>query len=378
MDFVKMRHMMLGPVSTIVLLVFNYFLIDIIFNYLNFPLNSNVLISIVLILALLNLVSTLIEFRTSYFITRLMMEISELWKWASLLYLIEIILIYLVELIMPMPLYIIYILFLLIPVFGVIGYYIAHHNFIKKYTLNLENKSKDQEKLVSIIHVSDLHIGSIRGESLLKNFVNDINKIFIEKQKDGIDVITIISGDIADGSCPIKLDTFLTLNNAMMPVIFTPGNHDYYQGIDDLKESLKNANVIILDNDNLNLKEYDLNIIGLRYSFGSQGEDEYKLPISSDENNVLIYHAPDYWKDFVSCGIDLMLSGHTHGGQFIPANLWVKIVYPYIKGLYNTVVKSDDKLRNGYLSVTTGIGTMGPPIRLGTRAEIVVLDINRL
>ena len=95
-------------------------------------------------------------------------------------------------------------------------------------------------------------------------------------------------------------------------------------------------------------------------------------------NNLLIYHAPDYWKKFVSKGVDLMLSGHTHGGQFIPANFWVKIVYPYINGLYQTQRKTNNKIRNFYLSVTTGIGTFGPPIRLGTKSEIVVLDIDRI
>lgn len=90
-----------------------------------------------------------------------------------------------------------------------------------------------------------------------------------------------------------------------------------------------------------------------------------------DENkaNILINHFPVVWANTRSLGIDTQLSGHTHGEQFYPFNLFVKRAFPYLKEIF----EEDSK----YLSVTNGLGTLGPPMRIGTESEIVILDLKK-
>ena len=66
-------------------------------------------------------------------------------------------------------------------------------------------------------------------------------------------------------------------------------------------------------------------------------------------------------------GVDIQLSGHTHAGQFYPFNLFVKMMFPYLRGLYEK--------EGSYLYVSQGTGTLGPPMRLGSRCEITLLNL---
>lgn len=377
-DFSERRFIFQGPIFTFLLLFYNYFIISSIAGILDYKISTLSLIIIILILAVIRLIPMTIERNKTHLITQILTEISGIWLWMSFMYLFEVIFIYIIEYFIQLPYIIRLIIILLVPVFGIIGYYMAHHNYIREYDVNLNEKSDKESKPVTIIHISDLHIGSMRKEKTIKQTIHSINKIAEEKRRENTKVITIISGDIADGSCPIEPDTFMTFKKATMPVIFTPGNHDYYQGIDNVEEALRNAGIIILDNDNLVMDEENINIIGLKFSFSEESEP-YQLPIYEDKNNVLIYHVPLYWDTFSKNGIDLQLSGHTHGGQFYPANFFVKRQFPYNHGLFNKEIKQENgKVFNSYLSVTEGIGTFAAPIRLGTRSEIVVLDIKRL
>jgi hypothetical protein len=80
-----------------------------------------------------------------------------------------------------------------------------------------------------------------------------------------------------------------------------------------------------------------------------------------------MYHLPSEWEAAREKGIDLQLSGHTHHGQFYPFNLIVKLVFPYFGGLY--------KKGKDHLYVSAGTGTWGPPMRLGSRNEITVIEL---
>ena len=80
-----------------------------------------------------------------------------------------------------------------------------------------------------------------------------------------------------------------------------------------------------------------------------------------------MYHSPVHWDEAREHGVDLMLSGHTHNGQVFPFTWLVKIFYPYIKGVYE---------KDGmYLHVSPGTGTWGPPMRLGSRNQVVLIEL---
>ncbi|OWT33385.1 hypothetical protein BGI41_02635 [Methanobrevibacter sp. 87.7] len=376
----KQRYIFNGPIFTIVLFVFNYYLIQAMFNYINHPLSFNNLILIVSFLAFINIISITGEIRKSRSITRFLMEVSELWKWASLMYLLEIFIIFLINLVIKVPVFLIYIMYFIVPVIGVIGYYKANRIVIKYHDLNIMPNEVDTNTV--LIHISDLHIGSLHGKPMLRYLSRKLNKLAEKLRIEGADnIIVIISGDLSDGTCPVEEDAFEPLSEVRVPIIFTPGNHDYYQNIDDVESAARNAGITVLDNDNLNLRNIGLNIIGLSYPYDDNdflegNMDVSTIPIIKNETNVLIFHIPEGFEYFSRLGVNLQLSGHTHGGQFYPANVLVRAFYPFLKGIFSIELPSVfGRFNNSHLSVTNGVGTMGPPIRIGTDSEIIVLRL---
>ena len=183
--------------------------------------------------------------------------------------------------------------------------------------------------------------------------------------------MAIISGDLADGSSVVESHDFDELKGVKMPIIFTPGNHDFYPGIDDVVDACRNAGIIVLDNDKFEFK--NLNIYGLTFSFEDiemPTIEEIRNNINPDLVNIINYHVPYYWDEFSAMGFDIQLSGHTHGGQFYPAINLTKLMFKYNNGLF--------KNNSGkYLHVTTGVGSMDTPMRWGTDSELVVLKLRK-
>ena len=185
--------------------------------------------------------------------------------------------------------------------------------------------------------------------------------------------MAIISGDLADGSCVVEEDDFLPLKDVNMPIVFTPGNHDYYPGIENVIKACRNAGIVVLDNESMEFK--GLNIFGLTFSFGDidmPSADELISTIKEDGANVVIYHVPQGWEELSRLGFDVQLSGHTHGGQFYPI-VWIGDMIWYNRGLFKGNVGGKDK----YLYVTTGVGGMDYPMRWGTDSELVVLKLRK-
>lgn len=382
MDRILKRYLINGPISTVILFVFNYYLIKTLFDYVNHPLKFNILMGIVIFIALINIISVTGEFFKSRYITQILMEISELWKWASLMYLFEIFIIAFLGLVVKVPVFAVYTLYLFVPLLGTWGYYKAHR-IVVKYK-DLEIMPNDVDKNIVIIHMSDLHVGSIRGKKMLHHISQRVNQVYDKLKREGANAIfVVISGDLVDGTCPVEEDALEPLKNVKPQIIFTPGNHDYYRNIDDVKKACRHVGITVLDNDNLNLRNIGLNIIGLSYSYDDnnflEGDvDISTMPIIKNETNILIFHIPEGFKYFSRLGVNLQLSGHTHGGQFYPANFFVKIVYPFLKGVFSIEIPNIfGRFSNSHLSVTNGIGTMGPPIRIGTDSEMIVLKLKK-
>ena len=163
----------------------------------------------------------------------------------------------------------------------------------------------------------------------------------------------------------------MPLKEVDMPIIFTPGNHDFYPGIENVIKACRKAGIIVLDNEALEIG--DLNFYGLTFSFDDiemPGLDDLKNEIKEDKTNIMIYHVPRSWNEHSKIGFDIQLSGHTHGGQFYPV-VWISwFVFKYNMGLFK------DDLGH-FLHVTTGVGSMDQPLRWGTDSEIVVLKLKK-
>lgn len=212
---------------------------------------------------------------------------------------------------------------------------------------------------VRIAHISDLHVGSINTDSFLRKVVQKLNNT-------GADLV-VITGDLGDGSRLINENSFEPFKELKMPIYFVTGNHDGYSGLNNVYSALNNANVVIL-NDRLESVRDDLELIGINFSVDDNFSEVLKeFPPKNDKLSVLLHHLPTGWDISRKNNVNLQLAGHTHSGQFYPMNFIVKLIFPYIKGLFN---EGDD-----YLYVSAGTGTWGPPLRSGSSSEIVIFDL---
>jgi predicted MPP superfamily phosphohydrolase len=181
----------------------------------------------------------------------------------------------------------------------------------------------------------------------------------------------LVTGDLFDGSAPIEEEILLPLNELNAPSYFSNGNHEEYEGLVKVRDTIANLDMQLLDNQVVTTG--GLQIIGVndRQSIPKSqtlGSILDGLELEKDVPTLLMYHSPTEWDDAKQRGIALMLSGHTHNGQVYPFNLLVRMAFKYVNGLYQD--------GEHYLHVSPGTGTWGPPMRLGSRNQITLLSLN--
>jgi hypothetical protein len=215
--------------------------------------------------------------------------------------------------------------------------------------------------------VSDLHLGHVRNIRFVRRVVNKL----LALQSD----IVFVAGDLYDGVAADfeKLaqpwsDLVLSPKTAALGVYYIAGNHEeFYRNAEYLPPLLR-AGIRVLNNEKVEVD--GLQLVGIHYR-DAVNADEYHsilrgLQLDRRRASVLLLHAPVRLPISEEEGISLQLSGHTHGGQFFPWTLIAQRVWKkFIHGLQ----------RFGTLQVYTtyGTGTWGPPLRLGTRPEIVLI-----
>ena len=346
--------------STPFIAIFEFFLMKYLFLLFG-GLDNIYLILLTVLFVLLNTVPMFFEEKKSRLITRTLDEISVFWIWMSLFFFFDILFIYIIGFFVKLPFYIIVALLLLVPIITIYSYWHAHRIIVHEKTIEVDKINQD----ISIVHLSDVHFGSIRHRKIILDLRDKLNELSSSCD------LAIISGDLADGSCVVEEDDFLPLKDVSIPIIFTAGNHDFYPGIENVYNACKKAGIIILDNEGMEFKE--LNIFGLTFSFEeieSVSENELKEFIQENKINIINFHVPRNWEDFSRLGFDIQLSGHTHGGQFYP------VVWIGDKILYNRCLfKMQMGLKDKYLHVTTGVGSMDYPFRWGTDSELVILKL---
>ena len=356
MSFRTRKVLFMAPFYTL----FQFFLLKYLFLLIG-GLNDMSLVVLAILLGLLNVIPMPFERKKSRKITRCLQTIHGVWMWASVMFLIDIVVIYLIGMFVEIPKEIILLLLAVVPILGVYNYYEAHKLVVNERVLKFDKLTHD----INIVHFSDVHFGSVRHKQIIRQIADKLKEM--EKTCD----IAIISGDLTDGTSAVEENDFEALNDINMPIIFTPGNHDFYIEIENVFRACRNAGIIVLDNDKFEFK--NLNIYGLTYSFDEiemPTLDEIREEINPDLINIINYHVPYCWDEFSSLGFDIQLSGHTHGGQFYPVINFANIMFKYNKGLF--------KNRLGkYIHVTTGVGSMDTPMRWGTDSELVILKLRR-
>tara|TARA_B100000963_G_scaffold359256_1_gene386021 strand:+ start:272 stop:1390 length:1119 start_codon:yes stop_codon:yes gene_type:complete len=226
---------------------------------------------------------------------------------------------------------------------------------IKLKILNFES-AKINEPL-KFLFFSDVHLGS-NPRKHLENICTLIAKLDFD--------FLLIGGDLFDSSS-FNINDLTPLQKIKSPVYFVTGNHEYYVKDHHSKlQALIKQNIVMLDNENIILN--GINLIGI--SDNQSPERQFLLArsmIEKDLYNLLVVHKPSIWekaKDFT----DFMLSGHTHNGQIFPFGYLVRLQFKTVYGLFEQ--------KNSKLFVSSGSGTWGPRMRLGTQNEILQLRIN--
>lgn len=228
----------------------------------------------------------------------------------------------------------------------------------KFYEIELKNRPENWRGK-TIAHISDLHLGVIHGPGYVSSIVERLNRIE--------PAAVFITGDYFDGTCACFDELAEPLRELKAPagVYFVTGNHETYTDLDAALQAVAASGVIILRDE---IKEIDgLTIIGADYPARGMSRDLAPLLRQVDPAgaNIFLYHEPRYIEEVKKSGIGLFLAGHTHAGQLWPIRYIDRLLYGrYYYGLHGEGDFS--------LYTTSGAGTWGPPLRVGTRSEIAV------
>jgi predicted MPP superfamily phosphohydrolase len=218
----------------------------------------------------------------------------------------------------------------------------------------------------SIVQISDLHIGGLIDREFVRHSVEKINSLKAD--------IVVITGDLIDTKIGSVKETVMELTNirSQYGIYYILGNHEYFHDPLEIISFMKRTNINVLLNESVVIDELKVNISGVTDIFGYRVDhlepdiDKAFQKCNSGYKTILLAHQPKFIEELKGHKPDLILCGHTHGGQIWPFDKLVKLQQPYVKGLH--------KLSNGSsIYVNSGIGFWGPPMRLNSQAEIAYI-----
>jgi predicted MPP superfamily phosphohydrolase len=232
---------------------------------------------------------------------------------------------------------------------------------VTRITVKLPNLPESWRGRVAAL-VSDTHLGHVRNRGFAERIVAKLTSVHPD--------VVFIAGDLYDGTA-VDVDRvaqpFAKLS-APFGAYFVAGNHEEFTDHTKYLNAAARAGVRVLNNEKLDVD--GLQIVGVHYR-DSNDPAHYRsilqrAAIDRNRASILVVHTPHNLSIAEEEGISLQLSGHTHGGQFAPYTWIVSSIYgPFAYGLQ----------RLGEMSVYTscGAGTWGPPLRVGTNPEIVLI-----
>jgi uncharacterized protein len=210
--------------------------------------------------------------------------------------------------------------------------------------------------------ISDLHLGHVRNGSFLRRMVAKI----LQEEPDAI----FIAGDLYDGTAIDVRRAAEPLSELVAPhgVYFVAGNHEQFGDDSKYLHAVAAAGVRVLINEKVEVD--GLQIVGVPYRNAAHGGHFTSvlqgMRLDRNRASILLTHAPDHPEIAEAAGVSLQLSGHTHLGQYIP---WTWVA----RRIYRQFVYGLNRIGKMQIFTSSGAGTWGPPLRLGSNPEIVVL-----
>jgi predicted MPP superfamily phosphohydrolase len=228
---------------------------------------------------------------------------------------------------------------------------------------------------ITVVQLTDIHVGQTIGRRHVEQLVSSTNAL-------GADVV-VITGDLVDGSVAELRDAIAPLADlrARHGVFFVTGNHEYFSGAAEWIDELTRLGIRVLRNERVPIGA------GGSLAFELAGVDDRSAARSAEPGHgedlgralqgwdrraplVLLAHQPRTVLEAAGFGVDLQLSGHTHGGQIWPFGVLVRLQQQFLAGL--------ERHRNTWIFVSRGAGYWGPPMRLGAPAEIAQLVLRHV
>lgn len=247
---------------------------------------------------------------------------------------------------------------------AIIGSYNAYSPVVRTYQIEIKNDALAGEQL-HVVMAADLHFGLLSGINHAKRLVKEINAL----QPD----LVLLPGDIIDDDLNIYIKrgfgNILDQIEAKYGVYASLGNHDRYHGtMEDLIAALEGEHIHILYDESITIDDR-FTLVGRKDKTDANRAELAQLLEGIDPTKpiILLDHQPVELNVASALGIDLMVSGHTHRGQVFPANFITNLIFENDWGY----------MQKGEMHsiVTSGYGFWGPPIRLGSRSEIVEIYI---
>ncbi len=222
-----------------------------------------------------------------------------------------------------------------------------------------------------LVQLSDMHVGLTIGRDFVEDVVRKVNAL----QPD----LVAITGDLIDGSVEDLGAAIAPLGGirSKLGTYFVTGNHEYYSGADSWLEFLRDLGIRVLRNEHVELSKNGetFHVAGVddwtAHRFGNgHGADMARAMLGRDTSKpvVLLAHQPIQFDEARAHGVDLQISGHTHGGQIFPFGFLTRLAQPFLSGLH--------RRGESQIYVSSGTGYWGPPMRIAAPAEITLIELN--
>lgn len=217
--------------------------------------------------------------------------------------------------------------------------------------------------------LSDVHLTrGLRERSWMAETVATVNEA-------SVDLVAIV-GDLVDGSVDELRADAAPLRDLRAPLgtFFVTGNHEFFSGADEWAAFLPTLGVRVLRNERIEIRHNGvvLDLAGVDDVVGEREGGGPDLPAALGDRDrsrtaILLAHQPVLAEEAADQGVDLQISGHTHGGQLWPIHYLVRLQQGHVAGL--------DRIGDTVLYTSRGVGSWGPPVRVGAPPEISILTL---